>query len=228
MGGLSRQMPFVRTVFLIGALGLAGLPIANGFFSKELVLEYGLHDGPFGWYLVMLLGAGITAAYTLRMVYLVFNAPAGALKARHDAPLAMRIALGALATATLSTWLLAGAFEKLLAETLPYHGLHAASLAELLSEILLAPATWLTVGVVLLSGLAWWTLRDSRLSRRLAPAAAFARQGLGFEYLNQLVVRSTRALAAGLQRSQTGQLNWNIFGLLAALLVVLLILTQSV
>jgi len=34
MGGLGKKMPFVQAVFVIGALGLVGLPIANGFFSK--------------------------------------------------------------------------------------------------------------------------------------------------------------------------------------------------
>ena len=42
MGGLGKQMPFVRNVFVIGALALAGLPILNGFWSKELILEAGL------------------------------------------------------------------------------------------------------------------------------------------------------------------------------------------
>ena len=46
MGALGSRMPFVRNVFVIGALALAGLPILNGFWSKELVLEAGLHDGP--------------------------------------------------------------------------------------------------------------------------------------------------------------------------------------
>ena len=46
MGGLGEQMPFVRNVFVIGALALAGIPILNGFWSKELVLESGLADGP--------------------------------------------------------------------------------------------------------------------------------------------------------------------------------------
>ncbi|NUN51651.1 MAG: AtpZ/AtpI family protein, partial [Planctomycetaceae bacterium] len=61
MGGLRREMPFVRTVFVIGALALAGLPFFNGFWSKELVLEDGLHDGPVWAYAGMLIAAGITA-----------------------------------------------------------------------------------------------------------------------------------------------------------------------
>ncbi len=46
MGGLGKQMPVVRAVFVIGALALAGIPILNGFWSKELVLEAGLSGGP--------------------------------------------------------------------------------------------------------------------------------------------------------------------------------------
>jgi NADH-quinone oxidoreductase subunit L len=72
MGGLGKQMPFVRNVFILGALALAGLPILNGFWSKELILEVGLADGPIWAYVGMLLGAGMTAFYTLRMTWLVF------------------------------------------------------------------------------------------------------------------------------------------------------------
>ena len=72
MGGLGKQMPFVRSVFIIGALALAGIPITNGFFSKELVLEGGLILGPLWAYLFMLIGAGLTALYTARMVSMVF------------------------------------------------------------------------------------------------------------------------------------------------------------
>ena len=42
MGGLGKKMPVVRNVFILGSLALAGLPIMNGFWSKELVLEAGL------------------------------------------------------------------------------------------------------------------------------------------------------------------------------------------
>jgi NADH-quinone oxidoreductase subunit L len=47
------KMPVTRAVFIIGALALAGLPILNGFWSKELVLEAGLEGGPqWAYYLV--------------------------------------------------------------------------------------------------------------------------------------------------------------------------------
>ena len=72
MGALGSKMPFVRNVFVIGALALAGLPFLNGFWSKELVLEAGLNGGPAWALAVMLVGAGLTACYTFRMVWLVF------------------------------------------------------------------------------------------------------------------------------------------------------------
>ena len=45
MGGLGAKMPFTRTVFVIGAMALAGIPIFNGFWSKEMLLEAGLQSG---------------------------------------------------------------------------------------------------------------------------------------------------------------------------------------
>ena len=91
MGGLGRQMPFVRNAFIIGALALAGLPIANGFWSKELILETGLHEGPAWAYAGMLIGAGLTALYTFRMVWMVFMGEARGKGPAHDAPSAMRL-----------------------------------------------------------------------------------------------------------------------------------------
>ena len=72
MGGLGGRMPFVRNVFIIGALALAGVPILNGFWSKELILEIGLENSPVWMHVSMLVGVGLTAFYTFRMVWLVF------------------------------------------------------------------------------------------------------------------------------------------------------------
>ncbi len=121
MGGLGEKMPVVRNVFIIGALALAGLPILNGFWSKELVLEAGLAGGPTWLYLVMLLGAGLTACTpSAASGWSSSTGPAAQLHA-HDAGLAMRVALIPLALGTLTTWLLAGPFGHLLKGTLPFH-----------------------------------------------------------------------------------------------------------
>ncbi|HEY9089047.1 MAG TPA: NADH-quinone oxidoreductase subunit L, partial [Anaerolineaceae bacterium] len=85
MGGLRVEMPFTRTVFVIGSLALAGLPILNGFWSKELVLESGLAGGPLWMWLVMVLVAGLTACYTFRMVWMVFYGDGKAGRHVHEA-----------------------------------------------------------------------------------------------------------------------------------------------
>ncbi|MBI4926855.1 MAG: NADH-quinone oxidoreductase subunit L, partial [Anaerolineae bacterium] len=72
MGGLGKQMPIVRTVFVIGSLALAGIPIVNGFWSKELILEAGLEGSPTWMLAVMIFNSGLTALYTFRCVWMVF------------------------------------------------------------------------------------------------------------------------------------------------------------
>jgi NADH-quinone oxidoreductase subunit L len=225
MGGLGKQMPFVRNIFVLGALALAGLPILNGFWSKELILESGLKSGP-GWaYALMLLGAGLTAFYTFRMVWLVFfERPRGEQHA-HDAQTAMRVTFVPLAAGTLTTWLLAGPLSRLLATSLPYHHLHAETTGQLVIEVLTAPATLLALAVIAL-GLAFWWWRD-RLAWLSSPFAWLKRaagDGFWFEVLNQKVVEVTKNIAASISIFQTGQLNWNVFGILAGLLVVLILL----
>jgi NADH-quinone oxidoreductase subunit L len=228
MGGLWTRMPFVARTFVIGAAALVGLPLLNGFWSKELVLEVGLEHGPFWAYLGMLLGAGITALYTFRMIWLVFfGQPRGQWHA-HPAATASRIALAPLALGTLTTWLIVGNFGHWLEESLPFHHLHIASTGHFISAISLNPATWLALGVVAL-GLAAWQWRDrlNGLTDRLQGAAQFAADGFGFEWINRQVVSLVQGTAVALRKTQTGQLNWNIFGIVAGLVIVLVILVRG-
>ena len=94
MGGLGKNMPFTRIVFVIGGLALAGLPILNGFWSKELILEAGLVEGPVWGYALMVFVAGLTAFYTFRMVWMVFYGKPKAERHIHDAGQAMKVSLG--------------------------------------------------------------------------------------------------------------------------------------
>jgi NADH-quinone oxidoreductase subunit L len=224
MGGLGGSMPFVRSVFAVGALALAGLPFGNGFWSKELILEGGLEAVPWT-FVVMVIGAGLTALYTFRMVWLVFFGQRRVAYPVHDAPAAMRIALGILAVGTLTTWLLAGPFGDLLRTTLPFHQLHVESTLELIGAVLAAPATWVALAVIAL-GLAtwWWRSRLVVLSSRLQFVARAAAADFGFEWLNRRVVIVAQSTAIRLRRTQTGQLNWNMVGIVGALVVVLVVL----
>jgi NADH-quinone oxidoreductase subunit L len=229
MGALGARMPFVRTVFVIGALSLAGLPILNGFWSKELVLEAGLTGGP-GWALWgMLVGAGLTACYTFRMVWLVFYGEARSQLHAHDAPPAMRISLGLLALGTLTSWLLAGPFAHLLESTLPFHKIHALSTSGLLLEILEAPLTWVAL-IVIAAGLLAWSARArlQGITDAFAWFATAAQKSFGFERLNCLVVAATQSVATGLRVTQPGHLSWNVLGIIGGLVAVLILLTWGI
>ncbi len=74
MSGLKHQMPKTRWVMLIGCLALAGCPLTSGFFSKDLIVGYAFAHGPFlGG--VLLLTSAITAYYTFRLYFQVFEGP---------------------------------------------------------------------------------------------------------------------------------------------------------
>lgn len=225
MGGLRKAMPFTSVVFIIGAAALAGIPIFNGFWSKELVLEAGLHDGPMWAYLGVLLGAGITAFYTLRMVHMVFfGQPAQADAHVHKAGTAMKVAFAPLAIGTLTTWILIGPFSHWLEETLPGQHFHTGTTMEFVMEILTAPSTYVALGVVAL-GLAIYWFRDklAAIGRPFAFLGRWADKGFGFESINKGLVSITQKSASALQLTQTGQLNWNIVGILVGLIAVLLV-----
>ncbi|GAB4495900.1 MAG: hypothetical protein OHK0052_04600 [Anaerolineales bacterium] len=226
MGALGKDIPFVRNTFIIGALALAGLPILNGFWSKELILEAGLKHGALWAYAGMLLGAGLTAFYSFRMVWMVFYGEAAeAERHLHPAGAAMRLALGVLAVGTLTTWLLGGSLGHLLSESLPYHEMHTPALGELLAEVLLAPATYGAMAVVALGLLAWWGRARLRgLAAALKTPATWAQNSFGFEWINRQVVQGTQNAAGALRALQTGQLNWNILAIIGGLTAILLIL----
>jgi NADH-quinone oxidoreductase subunit L len=224
MGGLGNRLPFARMVFIVGALALVGVPILNGFWSKELILETGLEHSPIWAYAVMLVGAGLTAFYTFRMVWLVFFGKERDYLHVHRAGPAMKVSLGILAVGTCATWLFFGGLSGLLSATLPFHELEYEPLRHMVVAILSAPTTWFALLIVAAGfGISWLRARGLKLfgGGWLNP---FVESSFGFEWVNRLVVRGTVRLAQQLSLTQTGELNWNILGIISALLVVLLVL----
>jgi NADH-quinone oxidoreductase subunit L len=225
MGGVGRQMPQVRMVFILGALALAGLPFLNGFWSKELVLEAGLAGGPLWAYILMVLVAGLTALYTFRCVWMVFFGEPRAHLHGHDAAPAMKISLWVLAFGALTSWLLAGPFSRLLEATLPFHTIRAESTLAYLFEVLSAPATRLALAVIVLGLAAWWWRGHlGWLSGRLKGLTHLAQVSFGFESINTAIVQVTERSAEALRGVHTGLLNWNILAIIAALAIVMAVL----
>jgi NADH-quinone oxidoreductase subunit L len=72
MGGLRKYLPWTYWTMLIGTLTIAGVPGLAGFFSKDEILWRAWSNGhPFVW-LLLWLGAGLTAFYMFRLIFLTF------------------------------------------------------------------------------------------------------------------------------------------------------------
>jgi len=164
MGGLKSKMLTTTITFLVGALGLAGVPPLAGFFSKDEILAATFFEGHRVLFLILLAGAFMTAFYTFRMVILAFfGAPRMSQEARrhvHESPTVMTLPLVVLAVLTVVAGVALGApsshggtvFARFLAPVLPLakeeHG--AAGKVLLLVSVVVAVAgvffAWVVYG----------------------------------------------------------------------------------
>ncbi|MBN2048604.1 MAG: NADH-quinone oxidoreductase subunit L [Anaerolineaceae bacterium] len=222
MGGLGKKMPFVRNVFVLGALALAGIPFMNGFWSKESILEAGLVNGPIWAFLVMVLSAGLTAYYSIRVTWLVFFGEERSRLHSHRATAAIKIALAPLALGALTSWLLAGPFVRFLADSLPFHHLHLLTTGELIGEVWGTWGTYLTLTAIAGGVFSWsYIFRHQEITPSFHWLGDVAEHSFGFEKINQFFVNLTNWTAEGLRYSQTGVLSWNLFGIILGLLILL-------
>lgn len=220
MGGVGKKLPFVKWVFIIGAAALAGLPVLNGFWSKEMILEAGLTGGSTVYYGIMVLVAGLTALYTIRCVWMVFFGEPRSEYHAHPTGLAMKVALAPLALAALTSWLVVGRFSLLLGESsLPYHSIAPFGLKEMVNEVLSLP-TLIPIGVILV-GILLWFFRSKLtwLIKGLGWLKWAAEHSFGFEAINTGVVKAAEGSAEGLRATQTGLLAYNILAVLGTIII---------
>lgn len=74
MGGLKKYMPITHFTFLMACLAIIGTPFFSGFFSKDEILFYSFAS-PLGhpiFWLLSVIGAGLTAFYMIRLMSLTF------------------------------------------------------------------------------------------------------------------------------------------------------------
>jgi NADH-quinone oxidoreductase subunit L len=223
MGGVGKKLPLVKWVFIIGSLALAGIPVLNGFWSKEMVLEAGLHAGLNGglvYYSIMVFVAGLTALYTLRAVWMVFYGEPRSEYHAHPTGLAMKIALIPLAIGAVVSWLLVGRFSLMLgANSLPYHGIEAFGLKELFHDIIALP-TLIPMGVITL-GILCWVFREKLggVAKAFNWLRWLAEHSFGFEGINTGIVNATQGAAEGLRVTQTGYLSYNLLAVVGTLVI---------
>lgn len=222
LGGLRRLMPFTSALAIIATLAMAGIPLLNGFLSKEMffaeALEISGHDAMRLAVSVAAFLAGIFGvAYSLRFVHDTFfgKGPRGVDRAVHEPPRWMKIpveilvviclAVGVLPAMTIAP-VLETAARGVLGDALPEYSLsvwHGFNLPLLMS------IGSMVFGVALYFGL-----------RRLFDIHADLRRSLGrllfrvnVEALLRLAWRFTSAIANGsLQR-------YLLFTVLATLVV---------
>jgi len=253
MGGLRTCMPVTFGVYLAGALALAGLPPLAGFFSKDEILTAAYAQNPF-IFAILSAAAFMTAFYVGRQVWLVFFGPARSPGAEHavESRRLMTIPLIGLAVlAVLGGGLnLPGnmALGEWLAHTLGHTEHHPFSL--LVAGFSTAAAM---LGVALAYRLYRSAPADrpDPLEGRLGGLFSFLNRGWGLDDLYTAAVirpfnRLTASLAAAdtkimadleslpvnlvrktagvLRVMQTGQLSWNVAGIVAGLIVMLLVL----
>ncbi|MFN3628510.1 MAG: monovalent cation/H+ antiporter subunit A [Casimicrobiaceae bacterium] len=95
LGGLFRLMPITGTLAIIATAAMAGVPLANGFLSKEMFFtEAAASLGTHGWLPFGATVAGtLSVAYSARFIYEVWfsGAPRGLDVTPHEPPRLMRI-----------------------------------------------------------------------------------------------------------------------------------------
>ncbi|WP_439155982.1 monovalent cation/H+ antiporter subunit A [Yoonia sp.] len=79
LGGLRHLMPVTFVIGTVAALSMAGIPLFNGFLSKELMLEEAAHTtwagSPYAVPVLATIGALLSVAYSLRFIGHVFLGP---------------------------------------------------------------------------------------------------------------------------------------------------------
>ncbi|MBO9716904.1 MAG: monovalent cation/H+ antiporter subunit A [Pseudoxanthomonas sp.] len=222
LGNLRRFMPVTSALAITASLAMAGIPLLNGFLSKEMFFAEALGiDGHRGMAIAIsvaaLLYAMFGVAYSLRFVHETFfgDGPHGLERTPHEPPRWMRIpvlvlvllcvAVGMFPAQTVAPVLHAGA-AAILGDAMPpydlavWHGFNKPLLMSMAGTV---------GGVALYFGL-----------RRLLDLHAIVRRSLGrrvfrwnMEVLYALAERFTARLANGsLQRS----LAWLVLAALAA------------
>ena len=93
INGLWQVMPYTATLAMVAAAAMAGVPLANGFLSKEMFFSEAVTVGsrmPLEWFLpaVVTLAGIFAVAYSLRFIHDVFfnGAPVDLPKTPHEPP----------------------------------------------------------------------------------------------------------------------------------------------
>jgi multicomponent K+:H+ antiporter subunit A len=115
LGGLWKRMPYTATLAIVAASAMAGVPLLNGFLSKEMFFAEALelrHLGMLGMLTaaVVVLGGAFSVAYSARFVHDVFfhGEPRDLPRRPHEAPRFMKVPVEILVAACVAVGLMPG------------------------------------------------------------------------------------------------------------------------
>lgn len=162
LSGLLSLMPHTATLAMIGAASMAGVPLFNGFLSKEMFFERAVLDGVPMTILIPVLATvagAFSVAYSIRFVHDVFFGPQaqGLEKTPHEPPQGMKFSVNLLVVVCFvvgiipmytAAPLLAVAVEGSLQGALPQYSLalwHGFNLPLLMSAIAFAAGIYMYI-----------------------------------------------------------------------------------
>lgn len=109
LNGLLKYMPHTAVLAMIAAAAMAGVPLLNGFLSKEMFFEQAItasHASVLAWFIpvIVTLGAIFSVAYSLRFIHDVFfnGEPIDLPKIPHEPPRFMKIPVDLLVIVCLA------------------------------------------------------------------------------------------------------------------------------
>jgi NADH-quinone oxidoreductase subunit L len=222
MGGLKKEMKLTYIAMLIGGLSLAGLIPLSGFWSKDMILATAWETGNYIPLLFMVITAILTAAYTIRIVNLVFWGESRRNTTTHEAPWQMAVPLLLLAIGTIVSWMGIGFLTRAYTSfDLSEHGL---TLSSFIIETFQTPVVWISLAAFII-GVGLFMIRKRYAANKVGNRTVIvARQGYGFDTFYGWIIQCLRGFAARFRKTHTGDLNYNIAGIALGFLLLLIIL----
>jgi NADH-quinone oxidoreductase subunit L len=222
MGGLKKEMKLTYIAMLIGGLSLAGLIPLSGFWSKDMIFSTAWATGNYLPLFFMVITAILTAAYTIRMLNLVFWGESRRNTTAHEAPWQMAAPLVLLAIGTVVSWLGIGFLTRAYKSfDLSEQGL---TLSSFIIETFQTPVVWISLTAFLL-GVGLFMIRKQYAANKVGDRTVIvARQGYGFDALYGWIIQCLRGFALRFRKTHTGDLNYNIAGIALGFLLLIIIL----
>jgi multicomponent K+:H+ antiporter subunit A len=187
INGLWRYMPYTGTLAMVAAASMAGVPLFNGFLSKEMFFAETasfLEEHPWGWALpgIVVVAGMLAVAYSLRFIHDVFfnGDPVDLPRTPHEPPFWMKVPVEVLVALCLLVGVLPAltvepllnvASAGMLQEATPDHNLaiwHGFNLPFMMSVAALLG------GVLIYAGRKPLFLLAARLAGRLDAKAVYA------------------------------------------------------